>query len=213
MSVYIGGTWYYHVFTQFPYYDEIGGGGWDVFCGPETDIDGDGVMDIADNCPNAYNPDQADANGNGFGDVCEPVTTTTTTTVRPTTTVPSTTTVSTTTTAPATVVTLIDFDAFPGNSNVTLVWSTASEIDNAGFNLYRSTSENGEYIKINTSLIPTQGSTTQGASYEFTDTDVQNRKTYYYKLEDIDLSGKSTMHGPVSATPRWFLGIFGIFGK
>ncbi len=86
---------------------------------------------------------------------------------------------------------------------------TESEIDNAGFNIYRSETEDGEYIKINDSLIPAQGSSTQGASYEFTDTDVKNRKTYYYKLEDIDLNGTSTMHGPVSATPRWFLGILG----
>ncbi len=82
-----------------------------------------------------------------------------------------------------------------------------------GFNLYRSTSEDGEYIKINDSLIPAQGSSTQGASYEFVDNDVQNRKTYYYKLEDIDFNGTSTMHGPVSAMPRMIYGIFGIFGK
>jgi hypothetical protein len=31
---------------------------------------------------------------------------------------------------------------------------------------------------------------------------VQNQKTYYYKLEDIDLNGTSTMHGPVSARPK-----------
>jgi hypothetical protein len=31
---------------------------------------------------------------------------------------------------------------------------------------------------------------------------VKNRKTFYYKLEDIDLNGISTMHGPVSVTPR-----------
>jgi hypothetical protein len=91
---------------------------------------------------------------------------------------------------------------------VTLVWSTESEIDNAGFNLYRSTSEDGDYTKINTSLIPAQGSSTQGASYEFTDTDVRNRKTYYYRLEDIDLNGQSTMHGLVSATPTWIFRIF-----
>jgi hypothetical protein len=133
------------------------------------------------------------------------IVTTTTTTVPPTTTVPS-----TTTTVPATVVTLIDFKAMPGNSTVTLIWSTASEIDNAGFNLYRSESENGNYTKINTSLIPAKGSSTQGVLYEFVDKDVKNRKTYYYKLEDIDLNGQSTMHSPVSATPRW---IFGIFGK
>ncbi len=63
------------------------------------------------------------------------------------------------------------------------------------------------------SIIPAQGFATQGASYSFVDNEVKNRKTYYYKLEDIDLNGTSTMHGPVSATPRWFLGIFGIFKK
>ena len=36
-------------------------------------------------------------------------------------------------------------------------------------------------------LIPAQGSTTQGASYEFIDNEVKNRKTYYYKLEDYRL--------------------------
>jgi hypothetical protein len=124
-----------------------------------------------------------------------------------TTTVPSTTTISTTTTAPPTVVTLIGFEAVPGKNMVTLKWSTATELDNAGFNLYRLESADGAYSKINDSLIIAQGSSTQGASYEFTDNNVQNRKTYYYKLEDIDLSGKITMHGPVSATPRLIYGM------
>jgi hypothetical protein len=107
----------------------------------------------------------------------------------------------------STVIELSSFTATPKAGKVLLQWSTESETDNAGFNIYRSTSENGQYIKINTSLIPSQGSSTQGASYEFTDTAVQNRKTYYYKLEDIDLNGTSTMHGSVSATPRLIYGI------
>ncbi|MCX5905262.1 MAG: hypothetical protein NTV89_17730 [Proteobacteria bacterium] len=102
------------------------------------------------------------------------------------------------------------FVAEAGVSVVTLFWETGSEIDNAGFNIYRSESENGNYSKINSSLIPAQGSSTQGASYEFTDTNVKNRTTHFYKLEDIDLNGTATMHGPVSATPRL---IFGILGK
>ena len=125
---------------------------------------------------------------------------TTTTTVQQTT---------TTTTAPATLINLASFTATPKFSKVIIQWDTESEIDNAGFNIYRSESENGEYTKINAALIPAQGSSTQGASYEFIDNDVQNRITYYYKLEDIDLNGTSTMHGPVSATPRWIFG----FGK
>lgn len=36
-----------------------------------SDVDGDGVIDIEDNCPLTYNPDQTDNNENGIGDVCE----------------------------------------------------------------------------------------------------------------------------------------------
>jgi len=37
------------------------------------DRDGDGIVDGSDNCRNVANPDQADADGDGIGDVCEPV--------------------------------------------------------------------------------------------------------------------------------------------
>ena len=39
----------------------------------DTDSDGDGVPDTQDNCPNTYNPGQADSHGNGVGDACESV--------------------------------------------------------------------------------------------------------------------------------------------
>ena len=113
----------------------------------------------------------------------------------------------TTTSTPPTLINLSSFTATPKFSKVIIQWSTGSEIDNAGFYIYRATAENGEYEKINNVLITAEGSATNGASYTFTDTDVQNRRTYYYKLEDIDLNGKSTMHGPVSATPRLIYGM------
>ncbi len=124
---------------------------------------------------------------------------------------PTTTTIqqtTTTTTAPATLINLSSFTSTPKFSKVIIQWSTESEIDNAGFNLYRSETEDGEYIKINGSLISAQGSSTQGASYEFVDADVKNRKTYYYKLEDIDLNGMGKLHGPVTATPRLLFRFF-----
>ncbi len=34
------------------------------------DQDGDGVSDCTDNCPDTFNPDQADSNGDGVGDAC-----------------------------------------------------------------------------------------------------------------------------------------------
>ena len=35
----------------------------------ENDIDGDGVVNSEDNCPNTSNPDQNDLDGDGVGDV------------------------------------------------------------------------------------------------------------------------------------------------
>ncbi len=101
-----------------------------------------------------------------------------------------------------TVIELADFGVQPRNRAVSIVWMTDAEIDNAGFNLYRAGSEDGEYSRINDALIPAEGTATKGASYSFVDNNVRNGKTYWYKLEDVDLSGVSTMHGPVSATPR-----------
>ena len=103
---------------------------------------------------------------------------------------------------PATLIRLASFTATAKAWSVVLNWATESEIDNAGFNIYRAESENGAYAKINSAIVSAKGSPTQGTSYEFVDKEVKNRKTYYYKLEDIDLNGKSNMHGPVSATPR-----------
>jgi len=115
--------------------------------------------------------------------------------------------VTTTTTTPPTNIQLSLFHAIPSGKRITLQWQTESEIDNAGFNVYRSTAEEGEYRKINDSLIPTEGSATQGASYEYTDTGLRNGKTYYYKLEDVDLNGVNTIHEAANATPRWWYGI------
>ena len=38
---------------------------------PLADADGDAVADATDNCPITHNPDQADRDGDGIGDVCE----------------------------------------------------------------------------------------------------------------------------------------------
>jgi hypothetical protein len=107
-----------------------------------------------------------------------------------------------------TVITLDSFTAVAGNKNVTLTWETATENDNIGFNIYRTESKNGKYVKINSAIIPAQGSAFQGAKYTYIDNTAKNRKTYYYKLEDLDVFGTPTLHGPYSATPRLIFGLF-----
>ncbi|HUF31668.1 MAG TPA: thrombospondin type 3 repeat-containing protein, partial [Acidimicrobiales bacterium] len=39
---------------------------------PDRDRDGDGISDHLDNCPKHHNPDQADMDGDGRGDACDP---------------------------------------------------------------------------------------------------------------------------------------------
>jgi hypothetical protein len=39
--------------------------------GISPDSDGDGIPDNIDNCPDVYNPDQADSDGDGVGDACD----------------------------------------------------------------------------------------------------------------------------------------------
>ena len=102
----------------------------------------------------------------------------------------------------ATLIDISSFTAVPKNKKVIIKWSTESEADSAGFNIYRAEKEEGDYEQINDLLISAEGSITEGAEYEFIDDDVKNRKTYYYKLEDIDMAGMSNMQEPVNATPR-----------
>jgi len=40
-------------------------------CVVAGDLDGDGFVDAADNCPGIYNPDQLDSDSDGFGDLCD----------------------------------------------------------------------------------------------------------------------------------------------
>jgi len=102
----------------------------------------------------------------------------------------------------ATLVELSYLKAKPLDSAVLLEWATETELENEGFNLWRSKEKDGEYVRINPYFIPSQGEAGSGAEYSYTDYDVTNGVIYYYKLEDIDINGKSSFHGPVSATPN-----------
>lgn len=80
---------------------------------------------------------------------------------------------------------------------VEVAWETAMEIDTAGFNLWRSTTENGDYVQVNDALIPTQfPGGTWGGSYAFTDEDVTPGTTYFYKLEELEMGGVHNWYGP-----------------
>jgi len=98
------------------------------------------------------------------------------------------------------VVDLVSFTAKGLCDRVLLEWETASEIDCAGFDVWRSDAKNGDYVRINYHLIPSRGGATWGAAYCFVDENVSPGHRYYYKLRDIEYDGTSAFHGPVSAS-------------
>ena len=95
---------------------------------------------------------------------------------------------------------LTSFTATAGDGVVTLRWTTESEIENLGFNIYRSTNYNVKFLMINDGLISGAGNSSTRHEYEYVDNGLTNGVTYWYKLEDVDYSGNTELHGPVSAT-------------
>jgi hypothetical protein len=90
-----------------------------------------------------------------------------------------------------TYIQLAGFNVVAGDTGAIVQWETATEIDNAGFNIYRASSLSGPYVKINEQLIAAAGS---AATYEYVDAD--GAADSYYRLEDIDTSGVATLHLP-----------------
>ncbi|MCF7792651.1 MAG: T9SS type A sorting domain-containing protein [Candidatus Cloacimonetes bacterium] len=100
-------------------------------------------------------------------------------------------------------VVLSDFSAEIVNSTPVINWTTQSETENLGWNIYRSESENGwqnnDILQINNDLIAGMGTTTQPTDYQFSDTySVEENSTYYYWLQSVSYSQELELYGPVS---------------
>lgn len=98
-----------------------------------------------------------------------------------------------------TAVELVEFRAEVFANQVRLIWETATELDNMGFNLYRASSPSGERTRINDELIPGRG-TGLGGSYQFDDPGMLDDGTYYYWLEDVEYNFSTREHGPLRVT-------------
>ncbi len=81
---------------------------------------------------------------------------------------------------------------------VVVEWSTASELNTVGFNLYRSDQPEGKLTRVNSSLIPSSPDSITGGNYSFRDPDVIPGRTYYYYLEDVDSNGAANKNGPIT---------------
>jgi len=89
---------------------------------------------------------------------------------------------------------LTSFFATLLNQGVLLEWETASELNNAGFNVQRS-KDNSKFFDI--AYIKGQGTTTNKSFYSYNDQSVSTGK-YSYRLKQIDLDGSVTYSQVVS---------------
>lgn len=94
---------------------------------------------------------------------------------------------------------LTEFLARFEQGGVVLRWTTASETENYGFQVWRAASEAGPYTRITPALIEGAGTTSSEHRYEFLDAEVAGGGSYFYKLQDIDYSGQAAWHGPIAA--------------
>jgi hypothetical protein len=76
-------------------------------------------------------------------------------------------------------------------------WTTASEVDNFGFDIYRSTNEDGPFERINSNPIPGAGTVDEPTSYEYEDTEIDPTRVYYYYIESISINGIREVFSPV----------------
>jgi len=93
---------------------------------------------------------------------------------------------------------LSQFTATFQNGVVELNWITESEVNNLGFNVYRSTNDEENYHNINGVLIEGAGNSSEANDYYFTDSEIVPGNRYSYKIEDVSNDGQKEMHGPVT---------------
>ena len=86
-------------------------------------------------------------------------------------------------------VTLSHFRAEHTDAGVILKWTTESEVDNAGFYIYRSRTKDGEFKVVNPTMIQGAGTTGERNAYTWTDTTAKPNTVYYYRIEDVSHAG------------------------
>lgn len=87
--------------------------------------------------------------------------------------------------------------AAPAPLKLTLKWTTASEVDNAGFYVFRGDTKEGPFKLLNETMLPGAGNAETPSKYVFDDKDVEQGRTYYYYLESISLQGVKEKFSPV----------------
>lgn len=102
---------------------------------------------------------------------------------------------------PTLPVELAVFTATYNPGEIVLEWETFSEIENLGFEIFRSQSDESNYQLIasyqTNPVLVGLGNSTCGKQYQYFDRDITPGFIYRYVLYDVDYSGNRTAHGPI----------------
>lgn len=103
-----------------------------------------------------------------------------------------------------TLVQNVTIQAQVGAQGVCLQWQTSFEVDNAGFHVHRKV--DGEWVQVTPSLIAGSAfmagpGTVLPAGHSYAWCDAAGLASDRYLLEDVDLQGQRTWHGPVIPQP------------
>ena len=93
---------------------------------------------------------------------------------------------------------LSSFSALPSGAGVALQWSTGSEEDLLGWNVYRSVSPAGPFLRINPMTLPSGGDSDEETDYIYQDDSTLEGRRYFYLVEGITLQGLPERSFPVS---------------
>ena len=91
---------------------------------------------------------------------------------------------------------LADLKAVRTDGGVLVSWVTLFEADNTGFNVYFRQPDR-EYVRANSYLIPSQYTGFTGVRYSFAVDGLDPETEYLFMVEDVDVFGVQTRHGPV----------------
>jgi len=80
-------------------------------------------------------------------------------------------------------------------------WTTASEEENFGYDVYRGDREEGPFVKLTKQPILGNGTTPETHKYEYADDAIDPCKDYWYYVESISTDGAREKFTPVFHVP------------
>jgi len=84
----------------------------------------------------------------------------------------------------------------PALSN-TIKWSTASEVENFGYDVFRADKEEGPFARLNARTIAGAGTVDEPRAYQYVDATIEVGKAYWYYVESISMAGVREKFTPV----------------